>query len=118
MLLDRRGNLALIVICSFNVAVLYPATKAYYMWRNQQRDRVWNAMSIEVRSYIAWEGSNFKTLLLFLIGAERILENHYGHGEQVISSKHFDIFITDNLVGVWISDLLTDGGWRGIYFTQ
>ncbi|KAF9069471.1 major facilitator superfamily domain-containing protein [Rhodocollybia butyracea] len=45
----RRGNLALIAICSFNVAVLYPATKAYYMWRNQQRDRVWNAMSIEER---------------------------------------------------------------------
>ncbi|KAJ3729783.1 allantoate permease [Lentinula raphanica] len=43
----RRGNLTLIIICSFNVVVLYPATKAYYIWRNRQKDRIWNAMSLE-----------------------------------------------------------------------
>ncbi|KAJ3824819.1 allantoate permease [Lentinula raphanica] len=43
----RRGNLSLIIICSFNVVVLYPATKAYYIWRNRQKDRIWNAMSLE-----------------------------------------------------------------------
>ncbi|KAE9396448.1 MFS general substrate transporter [Gymnopus androsaceus JB14] len=45
----RRGNLALIVICCFNIVVLYPGTKAYYIWRNRQRDRIWNAMSVEER---------------------------------------------------------------------
>jgi predicted MFS family arabinose efflux permease len=45
----RKGNLALIIICCFNVVVLYPGTKAYYMWRNRQRDRIWNAMSAEER---------------------------------------------------------------------
>ncbi|KAJ3811704.1 allantoate permease [Lentinula lateritia] len=45
----RRGNLTLIIICCFNVVVLYPATKAYYIWRNRQRDRIWDAMSVEER---------------------------------------------------------------------
>ncbi|KAJ3995919.1 allantoate permease [Lentinula boryana] len=50
----RRGNLTLIIICSFNVVVLYPATKAYYMWRNRQRDRIWNKMSLEEqKEYLA-----------------------------------------------------------------
>ncbi|KIK70268.1 hypothetical protein GYMLUDRAFT_34764 [Collybiopsis luxurians FD-317 M1] len=50
----RRGNLVLIIICSFNVVVLYPATKAYYIWRNKQRDRIWNAMTVEERKeYLA-----------------------------------------------------------------
>ncbi|KAJ3732568.1 allantoate permease [Lentinula guzmanii] len=50
----RRGNLTLIIICGFNVVVLYPATKAYYMWRNRQRDRIWNKMSLaEQKEYLA-----------------------------------------------------------------
>ncbi|KAH8109449.1 allantoate permease [Phellopilus nigrolimitatus] len=28
-----------------NLLVLYPGTKAYYVWRNKRRERVWNAMS-------------------------------------------------------------------------
>ncbi|ESK96300.1 allantoate permease [Moniliophthora roreri MCA 2997] len=43
----RRGNTILIAICSFNILILYPFTKAYYMWRNRQRDKIWNAMTTE-----------------------------------------------------------------------
>ncbi|KAF9030118.1 allantoate permease [Hymenopellis radicata] len=43
----RRGNRILIAITCFNVAIMYPLTKAYYVWRNKQRDRIWNAMSVE-----------------------------------------------------------------------
>ncbi|KAF9069482.1 allantoate permease [Rhodocollybia butyracea] len=43
----RRGNRALIIICCLNVAVIYPCTKVYYIWRNRQRNRIWNAMTIE-----------------------------------------------------------------------
>ncbi|KAH8197556.1 hypothetical protein TruAng_008292 [Truncatella angustata] len=44
----RRGNGALIGI---NVAciVLFLLTKVYYVWRNKQRDAVWNAMTEEER---------------------------------------------------------------------
>ncbi|KAJ4468859.1 allantoate permease [Lentinula aciculospora] len=50
----RRGNLTLIIICCFNLVILYPSTKAYYIWRNRQRDRRWNAMSVEARKeYLA-----------------------------------------------------------------
>lgn len=45
---DRRGNTILITICVFNIVVLYPATKAYYMWRNRQRAKIWDAMTSEV----------------------------------------------------------------------
>ena len=46
--LDRRGNRALIVISCVNLFVLYPGTKAYYIWRNRQRSRIWDAMTPEV----------------------------------------------------------------------
>ncbi|KAF8636336.1 hypothetical protein AX16_010991 [Volvariella volvacea WC 439] len=47
----RRGNTILISICLFNMVILYPGTKAYYVWRNKQRDKIWNAMSAEERSH-------------------------------------------------------------------
>lgn len=47
-LLDLRGNRNLIIICCINIGVLYPGTKLYYMWRNRQRAKVWDAMTSEV----------------------------------------------------------------------
>ncbi|KAI8253887.1 putative transporter [Colletotrichum sp. SAR11_239] len=44
----RRGNRALAGIASLNV-VIYAAAKVYYVWRNRQRDRIWDAMSPEER---------------------------------------------------------------------
>jgi hypothetical protein len=44
----RRGNSALIginVLC----IILFLSTKFYYIWRNKQRDKVWNAMSEQER---------------------------------------------------------------------
>jgi hypothetical protein len=50
----RRGNRILIAIACLNLIVLYPATKLYYIWRNKQRDRVWNAMTPEEQAnYLA-----------------------------------------------------------------
>ncbi|EKM52298.1 uncharacterized protein PHACADRAFT_198365 [Phanerochaete carnosa HHB-10118-sp] len=43
----RRGNRILISISCINLIVLYPGTKLYYIWRNKQRDRIWNAMTPE-----------------------------------------------------------------------
>ncbi|KAG2351135.1 major facilitator superfamily domain-containing protein [Suillus spraguei] len=45
----RRGNKILIIICCVNVCVLYPSTKAYYIWRNRQRAKIWDAMTTEER---------------------------------------------------------------------
>lgn len=41
-----RGNQNLIAI-NVAVIVLYVLTKAYYVWRNKQKERQWNTMSIE-----------------------------------------------------------------------
>lgn len=50
----RRGNRALITISCINLFVLYPGTKAYYIWRNRQRSKIWDAMTPEQRSeYLA-----------------------------------------------------------------
>ncbi|KAF5352158.1 hypothetical protein D9758_009198 [Tetrapyrgos nigripes] len=46
----RRGNTVLIVISCFNIFIMYPATKAYYIWRNRQRDKIWNAMTPEEKA--------------------------------------------------------------------
>ncbi|KAF8156780.1 allantoate permease [Crassisporium funariophilum] len=52
--LYRRGNSYLIAICTFNVIILYPGTKAYYLWRNKQRAKIWDAMtSGEKSEYLA-----------------------------------------------------------------
>ncbi|KAH8663381.1 major facilitator superfamily transporter [Tricladium varicosporioides] len=51
--LYRRGNKVLLGICSFNIVLFY-LVKAYYIFRNKQRDKVWNAMSAQERmEYIA-----------------------------------------------------------------
>lgn len=47
----QRGNKILIIICSVNICVLYPATKAYYIWRNRQRAKVWDAMTVGERAH-------------------------------------------------------------------
>ncbi|RDB15169.1 hypothetical protein Hypma_004852 [Hypsizygus marmoreus] len=41
----RRGNSVLIAICSFNLVIMYPGIKIYYLYRNKQRARLWDAMS-------------------------------------------------------------------------
>ncbi|KJA26803.1 hypothetical protein HYPSUDRAFT_63584 [Hypholoma sublateritium FD-334 SS-4] len=46
----RRGNSYLIGICAFNILVLYPGTKAWYVWRNKQRAKIWDAMTSEQKS--------------------------------------------------------------------
>lgn len=52
LFVDHRGNSYLIAICMFNVFILYPGTKAYYIWRNKQRSNIWDAMTSEVRSFL------------------------------------------------------------------
>ncbi|OJJ31263.1 hypothetical protein ASPWEDRAFT_187178 [Aspergillus wentii DTO 134E9] len=42
----RRGNRILVALCSTNI-VIYLLTKVYYTWRNNSRDKIWNAMSEE-----------------------------------------------------------------------
>ena len=44
---DEQGNRILIIICSVNILLFYPGTKAYYMWRNRQRAKIWDAMTPE-----------------------------------------------------------------------
>lgn len=46
----RRGNRTLIAISAVNLIILYPGAKLYYIWRNKQRDKIWNAMSPEEQS--------------------------------------------------------------------
>ncbi len=42
--LYRRGNTVLVIINIMVIAV-FVLTKVYYVWRNKQRERVWNAMT-------------------------------------------------------------------------
>ncbi|ROV98043.1 hypothetical protein VMCG_07076 [Cytospora schulzeri] len=46
--LYRRGNKVLLGICCMNIG-LYLLTKAYYVFRNKQRDKKWNALSEDER---------------------------------------------------------------------
>ena len=52
--IDKRGNSVLISIAVVNLVVLYPGTKLYYVWRNRQRARIWDAMTPEVSSMQHW----------------------------------------------------------------
>ena len=47
--IDRRGNIYLMAIAAFNLIILYPGTRMYYIFRNNQRDKIWNAMTERVR---------------------------------------------------------------------
>jgi hypothetical protein len=44
----RRGNKQLLAITCMNI-VLYPLVKAYYVSRNNQRDKKWKSMTEEQR---------------------------------------------------------------------
>ncbi|PWY95419.1 MFS general substrate transporter [Aspergillus sclerotioniger CBS 115572] len=46
----RRGNSALLGI-NILAILMFLATKAYYLYRNKQRERVWNAMTEEQRQH-------------------------------------------------------------------
>ncbi|KAG6914928.1 hypothetical protein DXG01_014392 [Tephrocybe rancida] len=48
----RRGNAVLIGICCFNIAIMYPSIKLYYVWRNKQRAKIWDAMTSESYQFI------------------------------------------------------------------
>lgn len=51
--LYKRGNRQLLAILCMNI-VLYCLVKAYYVFRNRQRDKKWNAMTAEERlNYLA-----------------------------------------------------------------
>lgn len=48
----RRGNKILLAINALSI-VLFIFTKFYYVWRNQRRDKIWNAMSTDQkRTYL------------------------------------------------------------------
>ncbi|KAF9239301.1 allantoate permease [Melanogaster broomeanus] len=47
----ERGNRILIIICCVNLVVLYPGTKAYYVWRNRQRAKIWDAMTPQEKAH-------------------------------------------------------------------
>lgn len=63
-IIDRRGNRILIILSVINIAILYPGTKAYYVWRNKQRAKIWDAMTPEV---IADDFMPLRPLLIFLL---------------------------------------------------
>jgi hypothetical protein len=44
--LYRRGNKVLLALVGWNV-VMTVFIKAYYIWRNKTRERIWSAMSDE-----------------------------------------------------------------------
>ena len=46
--MHTRGNKQLLAVCGMNI-VLYFLTKAYYVFRNKQRDKKWNAMTEDER---------------------------------------------------------------------
>lgn len=46
--LYKRGNRQLLAVCCMNI-VLYFLTKAYYVFRNKQRDRKWDALTEDER---------------------------------------------------------------------
>jgi hypothetical protein len=49
----QRGNSVLLSAVAFNI-VLYFSTKAYYLYRNRQRERVWDRMTESERfTYLA-----------------------------------------------------------------
>ena len=51
--LYRRGNLVLFIVNLLAIG-LFVATKLYYVWRNNQREKIWNAMTAEEKeAYIA-----------------------------------------------------------------
>lgn len=51
--LYKTGNSILFAFNILSIA-LFLLTKVYYVWRNKQRDRVWNAMTEDERTaYIA-----------------------------------------------------------------
>lgn len=47
--LYHHGNFVLVNINLLAIA-LFLFTKAYYIWRNKQREKVWNAMSEEAKN--------------------------------------------------------------------
>ena len=45
----QNGNKTLLAIIGMNI-VMYLLTRYYYIWRNAQRDKVWNAMTQEQKT--------------------------------------------------------------------
>ncbi|KIV97299.1 hypothetical protein, variant 1 [Exophiala mesophila] len=51
--LYRRGNRQLAIICGTTI-VWYGLVKAYYVWRNNSRSKIWDAMTKEASSHRRW----------------------------------------------------------------
>jgi hypothetical protein len=45
--LDRRGNKVCTILCIVNFA-FYLGAKVYYIWANNQRNKIWNTLSQDV----------------------------------------------------------------------
>lgn len=72
---DERGTMILIFICSINVFFLYPCTKLYYIWRNRQRAKVWDAMTCEASRWTMTEHQGKADCVPF--SGERVLSEYY-----------------------------------------
>jgi len=46
----RRGNRVLVGVTCLNIAV-YASVKVYYVWRNRQRDKAWDALSADEKNH-------------------------------------------------------------------
>jgi len=45
----RNGNTKLLAVNVLSIA-LFLATKVYYIWRNKQKDQIWNSMTEEEKA--------------------------------------------------------------------
>jgi hypothetical protein len=53
----KRGNRVLINIAMLNIGI-YTATKFYYVWRNDQKEKKWDALSEDEKvDYLATAGA-------------------------------------------------------------
>ncbi len=55
-LVDRRGNRVLVGITVLNI-FLYAFAKVYYIWRNKQREKVWDQYSQQVSASVLFASS-------------------------------------------------------------
>ena len=80
----RRGNGVLFAINLLGI-VVFLLTKAYYIRRNQQRSRVWNAMTPEVSYnilHVIVSATGLSFWLTWILATTRIPGEYHGHRKQ------------------------------------